>query len=117
MLKRHKAPTMNRIEIYGASDDLIEIRIDGKDVDELNVYEDGPYMGSLRLVAKSDPESACLVHVIYDGCWSFAVGRTDEGKPLPTWAFSVEPEHDYSTRLVIDTGGELVVITKLGVEK
>lgn len=101
------------VEIYGGSDDLIEIRVDGKDVEEFNVYNSSAdcHMGSLRLITMDGAEGI-LAHAVYDGCWSFSVGQLEEGHSLPNgWTFSVVQEHPYSTKLIIDTKSDHVLYT------
>lgn len=100
-----------RIEIYGASDDLIEVRVDGKNKDEFGGYIEGNgrYSRSLR-VASIGGARAVRVHAIYDGCWSFAVGQIEDGRSLPGWSFVTEQEHAYSAKLVIVTGDDPVTV-------
>lgn len=42
----------------------------------------------------SAPGGTMRLHGIYDGCWAFAVGQTDEADPLPDWptAFASAPD-------------------------
>jgi len=52
-------------------------------------------------------------HAIYDGCWSFAAGQLEDGRSIPDgWSITVQQEHPYSTRLVVDTGVEIVEVTR-----
>jgi hypothetical protein len=105
-----------KVELYGASDDLIEIRIDGKDRDEIGGYvpmrrDERCYRRALE-VRSLGGARGLRAHAIYDGCWSFAAGQLEDGRSIPDgWSVRVEQEHPYSTRLVIDTGAELVEVT------
>ncbi len=100
-----------RIEIYGGSDDLIEIRVDGKNKDEFNVNpHDNNYAGML-LITTIGGAQGVRVHAIYDGCWSFAIGLLDEDRSLPNyWTFGLQQEHGYSMKLIVDTKDDLVLI-------
>ncbi len=102
-----------KIDFYGHSDDLIEIRIDGKDRHEIDGYiaDSSNYSRALE-VRTIGGALGVRVHAIYDGCWSFAVGQLEDGRSLPSgWTFALAQEHPYSTRLSIDTGGEIVEVT------
>jgi hypothetical protein len=101
-----------KIEFYGHSDDCIEIRRDGKNFEEIGGYipGDGCYSKALE-VRSIGGARGVRIHVIWDGCWSFAVGQLEEDRGLPGWSFRVELEHGYSTRLVIETGEEMVEVT------
>ncbi len=70
---------MSVLKIRGHSDDIVYYEL-GKKKDELYPPESekDPYMGTL-LVHSS--KGRCLVHVLYDGCWSFAVSKVDEDDP------------------------------------
>jgi len=89
---------MKAIKFYGSSDDLIEVEgeIDGCD-------EYGQFGEKLKDYFTVQSESgAAKIYPIYDGCWSFAIGQTDESIPLPEWDIRVGNEHDYSTYLMLD---------------
>ena len=119
-----------RVEIWGRFDDLIYLRIDGKDRDEIDGHgrddgKDRDEIGGHDSV--DDQHSRALevrsiggargirVHAIYDGCWSFAAGQLAKDRAIPAeWSVRVEQEHGYSTRLVIETGDELVQVTREG---
>lgn len=91
---------------YGASDDLIEIE-GVKGADEFGPSTDRqPYMASFNLSGKM------RVHVIYDGCWSFAIGLVNEGIPLPDWPVRITQHDDpfYSMHLEIDVPDDIVLI-------
>ena len=79
-----------KLKISGHSDDIVSYEL-GKKADELSPPEnnrgddDGLFMGTLLVHSR---KGRCVVHVVYDGCWSFAIGKADEEDPAP-WAFSV----------------------------
>lgn len=88
---------------YGASDDLIEV--EGiKGADEFNIVADGPWIATFGIGGK------LVVHALYDGCWSFAVGQEDESIPLPDWPIRIKQhEKAYSVRLEIDCPDDVKV--------
>jgi hypothetical protein len=68
---------MPTLKISGHSDDVVCYEL-GKRADELYPPDrggEGPLGGTL-LVHSS--KGRCLVHVLYDGCWAFAVSKVDE---------------------------------------
>lgn len=86
------------IIISGASGDLIEI--DGDIREEYNVIEDGPYIAKLIIGGR------LAVHVLYDGCWSFAPCRVEEDIPIPeSWEieFGKVGDREYSTSVTVRT--------------
>lgn len=94
------------ILFYGASDDLLEIEEVGGLREELNIYQDLPYMGYIDLNGK------LKIHVIYDGCWSFSVGQNDEEDEIPSnWMISVcaTTKVKYSTGIVIQADEPLEI--------
>ncbi len=99
-----------QVEIYGGSDDLIEVRVNGKDFEEFNANTGGSlYMGTV-LVTSLGGAYGVKVHAIYDGCWSFAIGQLDEGRTQPRkWQYLLDQEHEYSTRVIIMTDEDVVV--------
>lgn len=103
-----------RIEFYGASDDLIEIRVNGKDYEEVSGYISGDksvYSRELRVTTIGGSQGI-KVHMLYDGCWTAAAGLLEEDRSLPAgWKITTEQEHAYSTKLVINTGDDQVLIT------
>lgn len=102
-----------RFEFYGGSDDIISIRVDGLDVDEVGgfITDDGRYSRAVE-VRSVGGAMGVRVHAIYDGCWSFAAGLIEDGRGIPNgWTIGTDQEHEYSTRLVIDTGGEQATVT------
>lgn len=101
-----------KIRISGASDDLIEI--EGDVTDEFSAYNAGEdlHHGAVR-VATIGGATGVLVHLIYDGTWSCALGQLEEGRSLPAWGYTIGQQHEYSTYLEIDTGDELVEVLKM----
>lgn len=103
-----------KIAFYGHSDDCIEIDINGKHRDEVGGYikGDGNYSRALEVRTIGGAQGV-RVHVIYDGCWSFAVGQLEDGRSLPHgWSFAIAQEHPCSTRLTVDTGDDLCEVTR-----
>lgn len=92
---------MQTAVFYGASDDLVEVE-GVKGEDEFTAPGNGPYMGAFNLGGK------IRVHAIYDGCWSFAVGKVDEDIPLPNWPTRIS-ETGYTMRLEIDVPDDVKV--------
>ena len=108
-----------RIEIYGGSDDLVEVETwttsegPGKGVEFCvpSPGDDAILMGMLRI---STPDGlAVRVHALYDdrGCWSFAVAQQDDEIPMPAWRIEIFPGTTYSTKLQITTDDDSVSIT------
>jgi hypothetical protein len=90
-----------KIRIYGASDDLIEVE-GCEGADEFNSYQPGPVMWSGNLRAPDGEQMRA--HVVFDGCWSIALGQVDEADPLPEWPISIRQHTNthYSTMVEID---------------
>ena len=97
-----------KVQFYGASDDLIEVSVDHRCEE---ICDSGDYLKSI-VVQKIRGARAVTVHPVYDGCWAFAVGLSDEGAPLPPWTFSIERKHGYSVNLIIDTGDDVVTVER-----
>ena len=122
-----------RVKFYGHSDDCLELEIDsrGSDIkDEWGCYLSGGRHGlsdvhAIARVATIGGTRAVHVHAVYDGGWSFAVGKAganvddtgDDALPLPPWSFTIIDEHAYSTALIINTGDDLVEVTRVGGDK
>lgn len=91
------------IEIYGASDDLIEVEgCEGAD----EFYADGKGRWQADLVGPGGTEQM-RVRAEYDpdgsGCWVISLSQTAEGVPFPAWGNGVgQSENDYSTLIRID---------------
>lgn len=88
---------MNRIKIYGASDDLIEVE-GCEGADEFNGNWNGTLAGRLDFKA---PSGSMRVYCLYDGCWHFSVGQVSEDDKLPAWPVDIRQESAYSTLLEI----------------
>lgn len=74
------------IEVYGASDDLVEVE-GCKGADEFSWYK-GIWRGDL--VAPNG--ESVRIHVFYDGCWHVSVGQVDEDVKLPPWPMTFKQE-------------------------
>ena len=112
------------VKLYGHSDDCIELEI-GPVRAPLVLLASSPIgatVNAIIRVATVRGTRAVHVHAVYDGGWSFAIGKAgceadssgDDLLPLPPWSFSVVDEHAYSTAIVIDTGSDLVEVTRVG---
>lgn len=100
---------MVTIAFWGASDDLVYVEM-GDSIEKFSVMSDEPrsmYAGSWRLKTAANGASA-VVHAIYDGCWSFAVGIDDpeatDAAEYPGWPIRVQQsaENEYTMQLEVD---------------
>ena len=106
-------PANKTINIYGASDDLIEVEGAHTNVDEEGNETDGEfdaYGGSNVIVGFLDIAKRVRVACIYNGVWSFAPGahfanaHTADDESLPVgWSFRItqHPQVGYSALLEI----------------
>ena len=108
---------MKTLKVYGASDDLVEAG-GIKGADEFNVIKDGPYMG--RLLVRIPDCTDLVIHVLYDGCWSFAVtsrGWEDNDDIRDWYVLNVRrtwgEDCAYSETLEIDVPNDAVLIAEL----
>ena len=88
---------MTVIQIYGASDDLVEVS-GCEGADEFNVR------GQWRSDLVAPGGEAMRVHAFYDDdCWQVAVGQADESIPFPSWpvSFVQHPQIAYSVLVTI----------------
>ena len=92
---------MKTIQIYGASDDLIEVDGACKGCDEYNARNHGIVAGTLHL---DDGVNHVRVHCIYDGSWAFAVCPQDGDCDKMPWPVRYSFGHDtpYSQTVSID---------------
>ena len=101
---------MKKLQMFGSSDDLLEC--DGlPGCDEFNVIKDGPYIASLQV--HSPTQGTLRIHAIYDGCWSFAVGQSDEDDIYPNWPikYSLAKKYNgYSMLLEIECADDAKLI-------
>ena len=70
------------LTIEGNSDDIISISKDGEP-DEIylpDINFKGLHAGTLLMHSN---EGRALIHVLYDGCWSFTVSKVVEEDPEP----------------------------------
>lgn len=97
---------MKTLTIYGSSDDLIEM--DGiRGATEFCICSDDDIIGSFQVGGK------IRIHAIYDnnGCWCFAIGKVDEGVPLPDWPIRItNAKNDYSTYVEIDVPDDVSLV-------
>ena len=94
---------MKTLKVNGASDDLISTGgIEG--CDEFNTYIDGDYQGYLTVEAGGTSQDYYVIkiHVIYDGCWAFAVTMDEENPPNWPIRRSWGTDIPYSETLEID---------------
>jgi hypothetical protein len=91
------------IEIYGASDDLVEVEgCEGED----EFYADAKGCWQADLVGP-DGTSQLRVRAEYDpdgsGCWVISLSQTGESVPFPDWGNGIEQAPSgYSTLIRID---------------
>ncbi len=86
------------ITIYGASDDLIEVE-GCQGADEFNEIPSSGHVGHLDFTLG---DQRLRVHVIYDGCWSFAPAMVEEEDRMPPWPMTFRFNHCYSAVMTID---------------
>jgi hypothetical protein len=101
-----------KIEIYGHSDDCLEVRVDGKDDEEFSCFEvneDGKFTDYL-LISSVGGARNIRVTPVYDGTWSYAFTMhctkdcgADDDPPVPPWKMSCEKEHGYSMKAIIES--------------
>jgi len=103
---------MKKLILYGYSDDIVEVKIYNQDTetiileDEIDVtdYGDCSLMKTLKLEELNKKNVGVYIYVIYDGCWSFAVGRLDEDIIIPKdWIIETKNSEKcpYSSELII----------------
>ena len=96
---------MSTLKISGHSDDIVCYELE-KESDELYPpeTEKAPYVGTLLVHAR---RGRALVHVLYDGCWSFAVCKVDEDDP-ELWPFkSVWSGYSQHLEITVPTGAKV----------
>lgn len=107
-----------RIEIYGHSDDNFCFRIENnqgkRHQDSWGCFQPGEDEVQLVVrLATIGLTKGVLIRAIYDGTWSFAVGKLDDGRSIPGWKFEIGNEHSYSTSLIVETGDDLVDLVRV----
>jgi hypothetical protein len=102
---------MKKLEVYGHSDDGVYYRVNGEDIDQLEV-RDGNITSFNLIAGPSVPEIVAKIYAFYDGCWSFTIGLVGESIMLPPWTFRIETEHAYSTKLVIECPDDIDLSVK-----
>ncbi len=89
------------LEIYGSSDDLVEL--EGMVTDEIGCYD------RWAVITVGNSEGGLIVRGIYgiprqtkEAVWSFAIEPISEDVPIP-WPISIElDKNGYSPRIKID---------------
>lgn len=76
------------IEIYGASDDLVEVE-GCEGADEFAVDDEDRWQGDL--IGPGGADQQMRVHCWYDndGCWQVGVGQVIEDVQLPAWPIAI----------------------------
>ena len=101
-----------KIAFHGASDDLIEVHVDGKARHEVGGYISGDGRYARALEVRAPNGDGIRVHAIYDGCWSFSAGQLEDEQVIPErWLITTRQQHAYSTLLEVDTAGEMAEVT------
>lgn len=91
------------LEIYGASDDLIEIDGDIREEFYAKSYGKNLEGNSFALTRwEGDQIEGMEVHVRYEatGCWSVGISQLEEDKPLPDWGASLSGD-GYTAKLIL----------------
>lgn len=99
---------MKNLIFSGYSDDLIEL--DGDMSDEFTAASEGDVLYVANIV--DGDGNGLRLSAIYDdnGCWSFAVGRLDEGTELPDWEIEMGASSTgYSTQVSINAPDDVVI--------
>jgi hypothetical protein len=116
--------TFNRVEFTGHSDDIISVKKcrtvqfcdrmgDSIQEDEDEISADNGKFTVVR-VQNIGGSRCCNVIAFYDGTWSFAVSMIEEERKLPPWTFTIDqPDHKYSTRLIIESEEDELVVDDL----
>lgn len=117
-----------RIEFNGASDDLVEISgakmLNGMDAGHTEAEvgtSDGVFsiIGTESLACKecgqpTHQQTKALLKVwgAHTACgWLFSAFQDDEGQQVPDgWTITLEHAHEYSMKLVVDTGDQQVAV-------
>lgn len=105
---------MATITIYGASDDLVEIEIQGEEGRgrfEADAYDRGKTMiltipdgTGMRVYAEYSPTD------LGGGVWMIGIAQLGEDQPIPDWPIRyLTAENGYSPTLVIETPKDVTV--------
>lgn len=95
-----------KVAIYGSSDDLITVEVDGEPVEEVCTNAADGHFGAVLVGTE---ERGVLLSARYaddplGGSWSvglaYSDGGSDAGMP-DGWSATIEPEHGYSPRIVL----------------
>ena len=133
-------PETECLRIYGASDDLVEfegnvlktagpedsgfdtaIAAGGAEFSLYDCVEPGNYAFGGHFLLESDKGERCRVYPIYDGCWTFAVGRDwdkrmGEETPIPPVSIANYPRGG-SVELLIGPEGAGWTVTWVPVKR
>lgn len=116
--------TNYKVEFTGHSDDIISVKKtrhvhycdaqgDSLHEDEDEISADSSDKTVIR-VQNIGGSRCCNVIAFYDGTWSFAVSMVEESRKIPPWNFTIDqPDHAYSTRLVIESDEDELVVDDL----
>lgn len=115
----------HRIQIYGASDDLVEIEqyYQNKETwsEEYGAYYSGTEEGMWdklpinKVINLSQGSTRRLrIYCSYIGCWCFAVSKIEEEDPWPNWRIFIRQREDceYSTELVIESVEKIDILVE-----
>ena len=85
---------MRQIEFWGASDDLVEVRVSDNprpdEPEEVGVYDTA---AEFKVAAPDGAGMFVCVHFLRHGCWSVGIGQLSEGEPLPDWPLEWDTYH------------------------
>lgn len=105
---------MKHYDIYGASDDLVEIVCDPPEAEALDEINETSGVVTLRL--ERPDGTGARIHIVLgpSGCWSAGVSPLDEDIAVPdSWRFTLTPGQRpapaYSTALSITADDDAVL--------
>lgn len=99
---------MKTVTFSGHSDDTVTVE-DASGADEHACYQSSD---EKILHASFVVGGRVRVRAFYDGVWSFAAAHVSENIAWPDWPVRVVKEHEYSTRLEIDTPDECASVVR-----
>jgi hypothetical protein len=92
-------PTL--LTIYGYSDDLLMLAVNGEERDEVPI--DPTIGGSAYRITGADGGLRVTGHYLDGGVWSIGVAPLYEDAALPPWPLKIATHHNgYSTRLTLE---------------
>lgn len=105
---------MATITIYGSSDDLVEVEIQGEDGQK--GFEAGAYDRGRTIFLTMPDGTGMRVYAEYSptdlggGVWMIGVAQLGEDQPIPDWPMKFRTaENGYSPALVIETPESVTV--------